>query len=335
MGYLTWMPDGKEILVATITGAIRLRADGSEGPVEIPWMAGRPRGLALSRRGNRLAYAVPRGDANIWRIDLTARIPQPELLVASTARDVFPQYSQDGSRLAFYSVRSGTPQVYISDSDGRQAHQVTFVKQGQAATPHWSPDGRTLGFDSNVTGHYQIYTVSADGGAIKQLTQEPTANFRPAWSRDGRWIYFGSSRSGRTEIWKMPNGGGPATQVTHNGGESAVESFDGKTLYFGKEIGAGSIWKMPVSGGPEEQLVDSVYRALFAVTQSGIYYMTNSGDDGKSVLKFYNFATGKSTTILPMGLSEYGLDVSPDGRYLAYAQLDDPGSVLMLVENFN
>jgi hypothetical protein len=35
-----------------------------------------------------------------------------------------------------------------------------------------------------------------------------------------------------------------------------------------------------------------------------------------------------------MGYPEFGLDVSPDGRYLIYAQLDDTASDLMLVENF-
>jgi Tol biopolymer transport system component len=298
-------------------------------------MVGRPRGLELSRRGNRLAYAVLSGDANIWRIDLTAKIPQPERLIASTARDVFPQYSPDGTRLAFYSYRSGIGQVWISDSEGGQARQITFVKQGQAATPHWSPDGHTLAIDFNETGLSEIYTISPNGGAMKSLTERLDVNFGTTWSRDGRWMYFVSKRSGRSEIWKMLDGGGPATQITHNGGTGPVESFDGNTLYFSKETGNGSIWKMPAGGGPEEQLADSLFRTNFAVAKRGIYYMTSPGDKRTSELKFYDFSTRNSTIILPIGQPEFGLDVSPDGRYLAYDQLDDPGSVLMLVENFH
>jgi eukaryotic-like serine/threonine-protein kinase len=335
LAFPVWTEDGKEIVAATDNGAIRLPADGSQKPTDIPWIVGRPRGLELSRRGNRLAYGVTGGDANIWRIDLTAKVPQPERLIASTARDVFPAYSPDGTRLAFYSYRSGTGQIWISDSEGGQARQITFVKRGQAATPHWSPDGLTLAIDSNETGLSEIYTISPNGGAMKPLTQGPYVNFGTAWSRDGRWMYFVSKRSGKSEIWKMPDGGGPATQITHNGGIGPVESFDGNTLYFGKETGTGSIWKMPVAGGPEEQLTDSLYRSNFALTKRGIYYMTSPGDKRTSVLKFYDFATGNTTTILPIGFPEYGLDVSPDGRYLAYDQLDDPGSVLMLVENFH
>jgi Tol biopolymer transport system component len=51
-------------------------------------------------------------------------------------------------------------------------------------------------------------------------------------------------------------------------------------------------------------------------------------------LKLYDFATGATSTVLQMGHPEFGLDVSPDGRYLVYAQLDDPASGLMLIENF-
>jgi Tol biopolymer transport system component len=281
-----------------------------------------------------MAYSVVQGDANVWRIDLTAKTPRPERLIASTFRDVYPKYSPDGSRLAFYSDRGGSTQVWISNSDGEQARQITFVKPGQAGTPTWSPDGRTLSVGSNTTGQYQAYTVSPDGGKLKQLTQGPFANFGATWSRDGRWMYFSSNQTGRYEVWKIPDGGGTAVPVTRNGGLKGVESEDGTTLYFIKEWGAGSIWKMPVAGGPEVQLTTSLYRHNFAVAKQGIYYMTGPGDDGTSALELYSFASGATRTLMRIGRPEYGLDVSPDGRYLIYAQLDDPASDLMLVENF-
>ena len=77
-----------------------------------------------------------------------------------------------------------------------------------------------------------------------------------------------------------------------------------------------------------------LYRGSFAVSKRGIYYMSYPDEAGISSLKLYSFATKSSSTILQMGRPEYGLDVSPDGRYLAYAQLDDSASDLMLVENF-
>jgi Tol biopolymer transport system component len=225
--------------------------------------------------------------------------------------------------------------IWVSDSEGNQARQLTFMHPGLAGSPHWSPDGQTIAFDSSSTGHFQIYTMSPDGGKIIQRTHGNFDSFAATWSRDGRWLYFTTNQSGRNELWKIPVDGGAPIQVTHNEGAMAIESQDGATLYFSKEAGTGSIWKMPIAGGPEQQLTDSLFRTNFAVTKTGIYFMTAPGIDGTSEIRFYSFATGAATTLVTIGLPEYGLAVSPDERYLIYDQLDDPASDLMLVENFH
>ena len=91
---------------------------------------------------------------------------------------------------------------------------------------------------------------------------------------------------------------------------------------------------MPLAGGSEQEVADSLYRVNYTVAKRGIYYMTAADQSGNSMLKRYDFATGITSTVLAMGHPEFGLDVSPDGRYLVYAQLDDPASDLMLIENF-
>jgi Tol biopolymer transport system component len=335
IGPANWISGGQTILFVTVGGVFRIPATGSDMPERIPVLGYEALHVGLSRSGDRLAYAMERGDANIWRIDLTAKPAHPERLIASTFRDAYPQYSPDGKRIAFYSDRGGSTQIWMGDAEGEQSRQLTFVQSEAARTPHWSPDGKTLVLDSDVSGAYQVYTMSAEGGKMTQLTQGPAANFAATWSRDGRWIYFASNRTRRNEIWKMPAEGGTATQITHAGGVKALESFDGRTIYFDKEGGSGSIWKMPVEGGAETKLVDSLYRINFALGKQGIYYMSAPGIDDTSALMFYSFATGTSSTILQMGFPAYGLDISPDGRYLIYGQLDSPGSNLMLVEHFH
>jgi Tol biopolymer transport system component/DNA-binding winged helix-turn-helix (wHTH) protein len=330
-----WKADGSEILARTPTGTIRMPPIGMDNPQIATWLGAGLNWTDLSRRGNRIAFSMVHGDANIWRIDLKDKILHPELFIASTARDVYPEYSPDGRTLAFHSSRmGGGSQVWIADSEGKRERQITSAHNGLTATPHWSPDGKTLAVDSNSSGIFQVYTLSAEGGKMKQLTNGPLASFGATWSHDGRWLYFTSTSTGRDEIWKMPSGGGPGVQITRNGGLMAVESTDGKTLFFCKQVETGSIWKIPVEGGKEEQLTDSLYRTNFALTASGIYYMTAAEYDGTATLKLYNFASRTSTTIQRIGLPEYGLDVSPDGRYLLYDQLDDAASDLMLVENF-
>ena len=43
---------------------------------QFPGPVRRSQGIALSRQGNRLAYAVVRGDADVWRIDSDGQGPK-------------------------------------------------------------------------------------------------------------------------------------------------------------------------------------------------------------------------------------------------------------------
>ncbi len=68
------------------------------------------------------------------------------------------------------------------------------------------------------------------------LTTFPDTNNGAAnWSRDGKWIYFYSGHDGGAyQIWKMPFAGGSPVRVTTNGGVYAIESEDGRFLYYAK-----------------------------------------------------------------------------------------------------
>ena len=72
----------------------------------------------------------------------------------------------------------------------------------------------------------------------------------------------------------------------------------------------------------------------FAVGRKGIYFVAPN-PDGSSAVQFQSFATGKVTTIALIQRSlEFGLSVSPDERFILYTQVDQSGSDLLLVENF-
>ena len=89
--------------------------------------------------------------------------------------------------------------------------------------------------------------ILADAAAL----QKDGVN-RTSWSHDGEWVYFASNRSGRFEVWKTRIGGGSEMQVTSNGGYMAIESADGKDLYYTKTDGASALWRRPVAGGKSE-----------------------------------------------------------------------------------
>ena len=324
-----WASGGTEILfISQLLGELyRMPVMGTRPPEKLP-LGTAIRSFALSADGRRLAYSVSIRDTNIWRLDLAAKGASPERFISSTKRDTSPIYSPDGRRIAFASNRTGNYQIWVCDADGSKAGAITSMKQGGAQTPDWSPDGRMIAFDSVATGHYEVYTVSADGGKVNQITHGEAGQFGGTWSRDGRWIYYASTGEGDPQVWKVPSQGGAPVRVTHNGGMVAIESPDGKSLYYAKQPGRGSLWKVPLAGGPEEMISDSIYRFNYAVVENGVYVMRNGGID------FIESATGKSRSILRVPNPDLGLDLSPDGRYLLYAQVDSGGTDLMLIDGF-
>jgi Tol biopolymer transport system component len=278
-------------------------------------------------------------DVNIWRLSLSGpgvAAGPPARFIASTRLDMAPQYSPDGKRIAFESGRSGGHDIWISDAEGSNAVELLPQEDAVSGTAHWSPDGQRVAFDSNPEGNTDIYVIRASGGKPMHLTTNPADDEAPSWSRDGKWVCFASIRTGRWETWKVSAGGGEAVQVTRNGGGTAFESPDGKSIYYTKgEMMSGPLWKMPVSGGEEGQVVPSMVWRAFSLVNDGIYFIAEPNADGKSSIQFLSFATGKVKTVARMsGTSSEGLSVSPDGRFLLFSQFDEPGSDLMLVENF-
>jgi hypothetical protein len=68
----------------------------------------------------------------------------------------------------------------------------------------------------------------------------------------------------------------------------------------------------------------------------GIYFFTSPDKQAHRDLRLYEFSTGYIKKILTTEreVAPYIGSVSPDGRTILYAQRDEDGSDLMLVENF-
>src|SRR5262249_49587100 len=206
---------------------------------------------------------------------------------------------------------------------------------------NWSPDGQRILFHARVGGLSHLFSIPAVGGQPKRLTFDTSNNSLASYSRSGDWIYFASDRSGQSEIWKMPADGGAATRVTFSLGKALwgqpVESPDRETLFYAQLGSEGAIWKVPVQGGNAVQVTGPIARDVaFAVSKNGIYYKTPSESPKRQLIQFLSFSTGQTRPVVvaerEIGI---GLSLSPDERYLIFAQRDHVGRDLMLTENFD
>ena len=71
-----------------------------------------------------------------------------------------------------------------------------------------------------------------------------------------------------------------------------------------------------------------------ALVEDGLYMISASGFDSPGILYFFDFATGRLTSLLTIQGWYLGLAVSPDRRTILYSQREALSGSLMLVENF-
>jgi Tol biopolymer transport system component len=237
---LAWTPDGKELVfssnrsgghklwrIAAPSGGQPAALEGVGEDAMDPVISG-------SRGGSvRMAYEYVQEDFNIRVVKLGTDTDGYIPAGASTRAELSPEKSPDGNWLAFTSDRYGFFDIWVCEVDrSSNCRKITAFNSGYVGSPSWSPDSRRIAFDARVNGNADIYVTAVDGGEPVRVTRENSVEVVPNWSADGRWIYFRSDRTRRHEIWKVPAEGGDAIQVTRGGGFEAMESPDGKVLYY-------------------------------------------------------------------------------------------------------
>ena len=114
--------------------------------------------------------------------------------------DESPDWSPDGSRIAFVSDRDGNKEIYVMDTDGQNPTNLTN-NDSDDWNAVWSPNGRRIAFISNRDGNWQIYVMDADGGNPTRFAKTST-NYHesPDWSPDGSRIAYISKKKAEA-VW--------------------------------------------------------------------------------------------------------------------------------------
>ncbi|MGH7597876.1 MAG: TolB family protein [bacterium] len=96
------------------------------------------------------------------------------------AAESSPNWSPDGTQIAFISNRDGNFEIYTMNADGTsQTNRTNYPALD--ADPAWSPDGTKIVFETDRDGAPEIYVMNADGSGQTNLSSNPAGEISPDW----------------------------------------------------------------------------------------------------------------------------------------------------------
>ena len=113
-------------------------------------------------------------------------------LTESALGDYSPQWSPDGTRIAFVSDRDGNAEVYTMTAAGADVRRITHAELSDWS-PVWSPDGSMLAvtYGDWESDHWSIVVLRPDGSE-RRTVYEGSDSGNATRTRDGQSLMFGA-----------------------------------------------------------------------------------------------------------------------------------------------
>jgi dipeptidyl aminopeptidase/acylaminoacyl peptidase len=361
-----WTPDGRAVAFTSTRSApgddasarpqlYLLRLDGGE-PRRVTGLPNGVTGCSFSPDGSRVACLsrtgpsdrrTPSSDvrhytglsykfndtgwfddrrSHIWIIDLASG-SATQLTSGDQWNDSDPQWSPDGSQLAFVSNRTGKEQDGDDDSDvwvvpvsGGEPRKLSDHADSDTS-PRWSPDGKRIAFIGRTRDGDppMIWTVPSSGGAPSVLLY-PAQDLFPSdlmWAERGAALYFNAGSHGEIHYYRLDVASRQVRPITR--GPRAVRRLSlhepsGTLAYLANDFThLDEVYVARLDGSAERRITsvnDSVLAGLDLMPVERLSYKGADGWDIEGFLvKPVGWAPGKS---YPMILSIHG---GPAGQY--------------------
>src|SRR4051812_27861668 len=220
--------------------------------------------------------------------------------------------SPDGRNIVFELVGD----IYAIPIDGGKATRLTSGQMFDAQ-PHYSPDGKSIVFVSDRSQSDNLWVMNADGSAPRPLTRENDQRFQsPAFTPDGKYV--------------VASKGNDVYMYYVSGGTTAGLRLTGDTA-------AGGRGAAPPGGGRGNAAPNVFLGPTPSKDGRYIYFaMRNSANGGYNQTSLgwqigvLDRETGRTFTKTNAVGSGMRPELSPDGKWLAYATRNNAETSLML-----
>jgi Tol biopolymer transport system component/predicted Ser/Thr protein kinase len=242
------------------TGVLVYRSGGSQDS-QLTWFdrngtqlgtAGQPGRYGDPRLSpDEKRVAVPHSEPptfvpDIWIIELTRGAATR--LTSDPAVDIAPEWSPDGSRIAFSSNRDGQFNLYQKLSSGAGRDEDLLKSAELKVMEDWSVDGRFILYRTRGDTNFEIWVLPLFGD------QKPYALLQTGFSENfaklspnGKWVAYVSNETGANQVYVREfQGRGGKCLVSTGGGGAPHWRHDGKEIFY---TDAGKIMAVDMKAG--------------------------------------------------------------------------------------
>jgi serine/threonine protein kinase len=254
-------------------------------------------------------------NAEIWIMDENGQ--NARQLTDNETYDGEPDWSPDGTQIAFESLRTGglSPDLYVMDVDGGDVQRIT-TDPAPDRHPDWSPDGSTLVYESGSGAESEIFVTTLDGDRTR-LTNNDFGDRAPQFSPDGSWIAYMTEERGPWEIAILSYPQGELVGFYDCPGLDCrfpAWSPDGSTIVFNTldEVGrVDAIYALDVDSGRSTPLVAEGQNGRATWASGGTIFFNRTEDGDTSIFRL-ELDDNTLTRLTEVGVSSFGPDW---GRY--------------------
>jgi Tol biopolymer transport system component len=177
--------DGSMVAYSLGNKTYLVKANGTGGRTELTGaLPNGGIGATFSADGTKVAVTSSEGgDSDIFVMNADGT--DPINVTAASADDEYsPDFSPDGTRLAFISNRDDSyGDLFTMAVDGSDVRSVVANDGIETDAPAYSPDGERIALQTraNSRGAVKVFTVGADGGALTELPHTGSVSLEPSW----------------------------------------------------------------------------------------------------------------------------------------------------------
>ncbi|HET6668609.1 MAG TPA: protein kinase [Pyrinomonadaceae bacterium] len=261
---------------------------------------------------------------------------------------VNPAFSPDGKSIAFDAAWVGTHRIWIADSQGHNAQQLTSdtTEEMRHVRPRWSPDGTRIVFQNVEGTKFNVRAVAVAQRKLYWVTNDLFNNLNPVWSQSGKFIYFSSDRGGGYNVWRVQysSDGVVASspqQITTGAGQDVelAMSPDGRRLALSILRQNADVWRLPVSsetgkptGEPVELITTTREDSRASWSPDGTKIAFNSDRSGDMNIWLYTFGDGSTKQLTRGPGGDFQGTWSPDGKSIVFFSSRSGNADIWLLE---